>query len=314
MGLPAGVRGKGAISKWQLLIPVAETGGVSVSKKKLPVVRDEDMESLYGVSVESVSTFYDNDLGNLVVVGELAASNGVLEDEYREVQVVIHDAEGDIVGRGLSNWVSFGLRQSFELSFSESDDLYGIPSSVSVYPASSFAVTAAVQDSEFVDPTENPNHGQELFSVLGRATVGHERLAHIAECFSHERTPSAVASLCTKVSLTFMSDDLDEVARLLGVQPSCLSQTPSFPIAVLDGDLRADADVNGQIAALLSRTTDDLDDWRELVEQHSADLSVDITTSGWTWSLAREIVLAMAERNLGFGGWIDCCAAEQGEQ
>lgn len=274
-----------------------------MSQRKLPVVREEEMEGLCGVSIESASAFYDDDSGNLAVIGELVASSGVLKDEYREVHVVVHDVDGDVVGRDYSNWGSFGFRQSFELSFDESDDLYGTPSSVRVFPASPFATAASVEDSEFTEPSGNPNCGPGLSFALEPATVDHERLAYIAECFSHERTPTEVASFRTTVSITFGSDDFAEIARLLNVQASCLSQAAAG-IVSLEGDLRADADVNGQIAALLSRTTDDLAAWRELVEEHSAGLTVDITTSNWPWSLLSDVVLAIGERGLGLGGWI----------
>lgn len=306
------IRGEGVIVELATADLAVETGGVSVSTKKLPVVRDEDMESLYGVSIESVSAFYNEESGNLVVVGELAASNGVLEDEYREVQVVIHDAEGDIVGRGLDNWMSFGLRQSFELSFNEADDLHGTPSSVTVFPASSFPVTAAAQDSDFLDSEENPYREQGPSFAPGCATVDHERLASIAEFYS---SCARGIDACAQVSLSFISDDPGEVARLLDVPLSCLSHSsclsqpdePDCGGLYLHGDMQADTNLTGQIAALLSRTTDDLDAWRELAEDHFVSVSVTITTSGLEGvGLNSVIVLAMAERKLSLDGFTIC--------
>jgi len=256
--------------------------------KRLPVTRDQEVEHLYGVGVESVSAFYDEESGNLMVVGELAANNGVPSTEYREVQVVVHDVEGATIGCDSANWMSFGLRQSFELSL---DTLHGTPATVRVFPTSSFPDTLSVHD--ITDEASFP---------LGPATWGREQLASMAEIYSSQGGIEA----CTQASISFFSDDPAALAGLLAVEPSWLTQGSPVQLE-LTANQRLDVDLAGQIAALLSLATDDLDAWRVLAQEYLAGVSVTITTSGYdSVHLSSDIMMAMVERGLSFSGFIVC--------
>lgn len=265
--------------------------------KRLPVTRDQEVEHLYGVDVESVSAFYDEESGNLMVVGELAANNGVPSTEYREVQVVVHDVEGATIGCDSANWMNFGLRQSFELSL---DTLHGTPATVRVFPTSSFPDTLSVHD--ITDTRAERCHEVEASFPLGPATWGREQLASMAEIYSSQEGIEA----CTQVSISFFSDDPAALAGLLAVEPSWLTQRSPAQLE-LTANQRLDVDLAGQIAALLSLATDDLDAWRVLAQEHLAGVSVTITTSGYdSVHLSSDIMAAMVERGLSVSGFIVC--------
>jgi len=103
-------------------------------KGKLAVERDQRMETATGLTLESCTAFVNGD-GELRVYGELVcARSGALED-YREIQLVVFDADGDIVHREYSNWVKFGVRQSFQFEV-DGSSLPEPPSRVKVYPSS----------------------------------------------------------------------------------------------------------------------------------------------------------------------------------
>ena len=97
---------------------------------KLPVHRDQDMEKITGLSFDACAAYYDG--VEVRVVGEVVTRDSRPIADYREVQVVIYDEEGDILGRNYTNWTEFQIRQSFEV---EIEDLPGVPYRVKVFPS-----------------------------------------------------------------------------------------------------------------------------------------------------------------------------------
>jgi hypothetical protein len=97
---------------------------------KLPIERDERCEAHAGLVLESCSAFLTGE-GALHVYGELTTQRPLAE--YRTLQLVVFDADGDIIHRGFTNWSAFGVRQSFEFSV-ETHDLPSRPAKVKVYP------------------------------------------------------------------------------------------------------------------------------------------------------------------------------------
>lgn len=103
-------------------------------KIKITTLRDENMEQLAGVKVEACTAFLDSK-GALHILGEIVSSNKKPIRDYRELQVVVFDSNGDISNRELTIWNNFGLRQSFDFKI-EAEELAGsTPAKVKVYPA-----------------------------------------------------------------------------------------------------------------------------------------------------------------------------------
>lgn len=100
---------------------------------KIPIERDEQMEEINEVKLTSCTAYYDES-GLIKVLGELASTTGDPIEDYREVQVVVYDADGDILGREYTNWSEFGLRQSFEIKV-KNEDTSLQPDRVKVFPA-----------------------------------------------------------------------------------------------------------------------------------------------------------------------------------
>ena len=100
--------------------------------RKLAVRRDERMEGLSGLRILACSAFHYEEDEVIKVIGELTTLNGDVVREYRELHVLAYDDAGEVVGRGLTNWSAFGLRQSFEI---EVDDIQGAPAAITIYPS-----------------------------------------------------------------------------------------------------------------------------------------------------------------------------------
>lgn len=99
-------------------------------KTKLPVHRDPEMEKIAGITFEACAAYFDGE--SVKIVGEVTTLNSRPLSDYREVQVSVFDEDGDILGRGYTNWSEFQLRQSFEI---EIEDLPGDPARVKAYPS-----------------------------------------------------------------------------------------------------------------------------------------------------------------------------------
>lgn len=101
--------------------------------QKLPVQFDKDMESIAGITFEACAAYYDGNEA-VRVLGEAVASDGRPIQDYREIQVVVYAADGDILGRDYTNWIAFHLRQSFEI---EVTNLPDAPARIRVFPSRS---------------------------------------------------------------------------------------------------------------------------------------------------------------------------------
>lgn len=102
-----------------------------MARCKIPCERDTAMEQHHKVCVETCTGYLYDD-GRVKIMGELTASNNTPIDEYREVQVILYDEDGDIVGRDYTNWTDFGLRQSFEFEFGDIEEAIA---KIKAYPA-----------------------------------------------------------------------------------------------------------------------------------------------------------------------------------
>lgn len=103
-----------------------------MAKKKLKIVRDEKMEDQSRITIESCSAFIDED-NNVSIIGELLTKNGKKIDDYKELQMIVFDKDGDIIEREYTNWSEFGTRRSFkeEIDLSDFDIEVGY---IKVYP------------------------------------------------------------------------------------------------------------------------------------------------------------------------------------
>ena len=100
---------------------------------KLPILVDKKMEALSGISFEACAAYFD-EVEGVRVLGEVVTASGEPIKDYREIQVVVYDENGDILGREYTNWTSFQLRQSFEIQVLE---LHAVPARVRVFPSRS---------------------------------------------------------------------------------------------------------------------------------------------------------------------------------
>ncbi|TWU60402.1 hypothetical protein Poly51_06780 [Rubripirellula tenax] len=101
--------------------------------EKLPVQIDNDMAALAGIKLEACAAYYNGD-DEIRILGEAVTANGKSIEDYREMQAVAYDADGDIIGRSYTNWGSFQIRQSFEIYI---DELPCDPVRVRVFPSKS---------------------------------------------------------------------------------------------------------------------------------------------------------------------------------
>jgi hypothetical protein len=106
-----------------------------MARRKLTVEKDQEAEDLSGLVLKAASAFFDAGEKKLTALGEVQTMDGESIDSYREVQLIVYDADGDIIGRNYTNWSDFGIRQSFSLVLDE-DDLFGEPARVKLYPSS----------------------------------------------------------------------------------------------------------------------------------------------------------------------------------
>ncbi|RLJ19148.1 ATP-dependent DNA helicase PcrA [bacterium endosymbiont of Escarpia laminata] len=109
-----------------------ELDGDKMVKKKLQIERNKQMENHSGIKIESCSAYYDTKK-NVCVFGELIAENKSPVNEYKEVQLVVYDSDGELMAREYTNWTEFGLMQSFDFNVDLSD-FEMEPSRIKVYP------------------------------------------------------------------------------------------------------------------------------------------------------------------------------------
>ena len=101
-------------------------------ERPLTIVRDLDSERDTGVQIVSVESWVIEG-GAVTIVGELETISGKKLDDYRELQFVVYDAADKILGRGYTNFGSFGRRQTFDAEVSELRP-GGRPAKVRVFP------------------------------------------------------------------------------------------------------------------------------------------------------------------------------------
>ena len=120
---------------WNFISPTASSdlaftgGGLT---RPLTIVRDLDSERDTGVQIVSVESWVIEG-GAVTIVGELETISGKKLDDYRELQFVVYDAADKILGRGYTNFGSFGRRQTFDEEVSELRP-GGRPAKVRVFP------------------------------------------------------------------------------------------------------------------------------------------------------------------------------------
>lgn len=105
-----------------------------MTRVKLEVVRNLDVENDCGLCIESCSAYYTSEEQSIKIIGEITAKKKI--SDYVEVQVVVYDMDGELMAREYCNWRSFGLLQSFDLE----SDLSGFeqtPKKVKIYPSKS---------------------------------------------------------------------------------------------------------------------------------------------------------------------------------
>lgn len=102
-----------------------------MSREKILCERDMAMEEHSHIQLEACTAYVYEDR-KVKVMGEAVAQDNSVKDEYKTIQVILYDADGDIVDRAYTNWMEFGLRQSFELKFSNLDEVI---TKVKVYPS-----------------------------------------------------------------------------------------------------------------------------------------------------------------------------------
>lgn len=65
-----------------------------MARTRIPIERDQKMEDLTELEVESCSAYYD-DNGYIRILGEIISTSREPIWDYKEVQVVVYDTEGD---------------------------------------------------------------------------------------------------------------------------------------------------------------------------------------------------------------------------
>lgn len=144
-----------------------------------------------GLNIEAASAFFSDE--TLTVLGELSSRSGNSIDDYRELQVIVYDAQDQAVGQALCNWIEFGLRQSFECSLEPSGygyRLFAVPHLVRLIPARADADFEAPEQTQtaarFRPGTANEGRTVDWdgaqFSISGYATP----LTHILQYDAQE--------------------------------------------------------------------------------------------------------------------------------
>lgn len=106
--------------------------GFTMPKVKLKIVRDNKMEEISNLTIELCTAYLDNDQ-TVLVVGELISKNGANIDEYRQLQFLVLDADNELIEQSYTNWIRFGLRQSFRFEI-DTSDFEATPVCVKIYP------------------------------------------------------------------------------------------------------------------------------------------------------------------------------------
>lgn len=104
-----------------------------MAKKKIKIEQNEQMEKHTGIKIDACSAYYDSE-NTISIFGELSAINQSYIDEYKEIQFVAYDSNGEIIARNYTNWAEFGLMQSFEL-IEDLSDFETEPVKIKVYPS-----------------------------------------------------------------------------------------------------------------------------------------------------------------------------------
>mgnify|MGYP000922484942 CR=1 FL=1 len=101
-----------------------------MTRRKIPCESDSSMEEYSEISIETC-TGYVYDDGTVKILGEAVTTDEIPIDEYKTIQVILYDADGDIIDRHYTNWSEFGLRQSFKFEFGKFDETVA---KIKVYP------------------------------------------------------------------------------------------------------------------------------------------------------------------------------------
>jgi len=104
-----------------------------MTRKKILVERDSKMEEIIALEIESCTAYYDDE-GFIKILGEVISRSRKHIQDYKEVQVIVYDSEGDVLARGYTNWAIFGIRQSFEIEL-ENENPSTEPAKVKVFPS-----------------------------------------------------------------------------------------------------------------------------------------------------------------------------------
>ena len=98
------------------------------------IERDDDMEDLSSIEIENCSVYYDEKSGEVKILGEVVSYNKHRILEWREIQFLVYDVHNNILARGMNYWVTFGIRQSFNITLTNQNPSI-MPTRVKVYPA-----------------------------------------------------------------------------------------------------------------------------------------------------------------------------------
>ena len=101
-------------------------------KKLVPLTRDSDAELDVGIEFDGLAAYWLDEAESLHVMGIATTDDGEPLNEYREIQVVVLDASGSVIGRDYTNWSDFGRKRPFSFAFSD-DSLFGLPAEVHIF-------------------------------------------------------------------------------------------------------------------------------------------------------------------------------------
>ena len=100
--------------------------------KKIRIERDLELEKRTGITIESCNIARDEDDEDNVRVSGIAISrSGKPIEEFVTIQFEIYGNEDNYYDADEESWFDFGVRQSFEFEFDDSDNSVG---KVKLYP------------------------------------------------------------------------------------------------------------------------------------------------------------------------------------
>ncbi|MGL1665033.1 ATP-dependent helicase [Vibrio parahaemolyticus] len=105
----------------------------AMTKKKISVERNEQMEEYCKLTIDSCTAYLDEE-NVLSVIGVVKQSKNKPTNDSKEVNILVYDCHGDIMAKNYDWWGEFGIMQSFSLSIdlSEFENPLG---KVVVYPS-----------------------------------------------------------------------------------------------------------------------------------------------------------------------------------